>query len=139
MPICNRCTANFDVEHAPGALMFGHPSTVKEAVPVWKAHICQLCEEEMVMDWELPPKGYGEEPEQEQDDGNERVDCSRLEELKYRAKMWKKCPDCGATLELNSSDERLYACPDSCGSFSADFLQGYRAAEFTANKEKQHG
>ena len=70
MPICNRCECEFDVETAPGALMFGHPSTVKvrEAVPVWKAHLCQLCEEEIVMDWKKPPVGYGEEPEL--DDGN---------------------------------------------------------------------
>ena len=44
MPICNSCEKQFDVEKEPGALMFGHPSTVKEAVPVWKAHICQKCE-----------------------------------------------------------------------------------------------
>ena len=44
MPVCNRCEKKFDVETAPGALMFGHPSTVTEAVPVWKAHICQECE-----------------------------------------------------------------------------------------------
>ena len=44
MPICNSCEKQFDVEIEPGALMFGHPSTVKEAVPVWKAHICQKCE-----------------------------------------------------------------------------------------------
>lgn len=72
MPVCNRCSSEFDVEKEPGALMFGHPSTVKEAVPVWKAHICQLCEEEIVLDWKLPPIGYGEDPESE-DDGNRQV------------------------------------------------------------------
>jgi hypothetical protein len=55
MPVCNRCEKEFDVETAPGALMFGHPSTVKEAVPVWKAHICQVCEAVMVSDWKRPP------------------------------------------------------------------------------------
>lgn len=48
MPECNMCGDSFDVETKPGALMFGHPSTVKEAVTVWKAHICQECEKEIV-------------------------------------------------------------------------------------------
>ena len=48
MPVCNMCGSHFDVESKPGALMFGHPSTVKEAVPVWNAHICQECESKIV-------------------------------------------------------------------------------------------
>ena len=55
MPVCNRCEKTFDVETAPGALMFGHPSTVTEAVPVWKAHICQECETEMVAEFKRKP------------------------------------------------------------------------------------
>lgn len=55
MPVCNRCGEEFDAEKKPGALMFGHPSTVKEAVPVWKAHICQECEEAIVSDWKNKP------------------------------------------------------------------------------------
>ena len=55
MPICNKCECEFDVETAAGALMFGHPSTVKEAVPVWKAHLCQGCEAEIISDWKRPP------------------------------------------------------------------------------------
>jgi len=55
MPICNRCESEFDVEMRPGALMFGHPSTVREAVPVWKAHICQDCETEIVSEWKRKP------------------------------------------------------------------------------------
>ena len=35
--------------------MFGHPSTVKEAVPVWKAHLCQPCEREILCGWLRPP------------------------------------------------------------------------------------
>jgi len=58
MPICNMCEGSFDVETAPGALMFGHPSTVKEAVPVWKAHICQTCERIIVGDFKLKPKKF---------------------------------------------------------------------------------
>ena len=30
MPICNSCEKQFDVEKEPGALMFGHPSTLKK-------------------------------------------------------------------------------------------------------------
>ena len=56
MPICNMCGGEFDVESSPGALMFGHPSTVREAVPVWKAHICQECETKIVEDFKLKPK-----------------------------------------------------------------------------------
>lgn len=53
MPVCNfqineACDGEFDVEESPGALMFGHPSTVSEAVPVWKAHICQPCEQDLI-------------------------------------------------------------------------------------------
>jgi len=55
MPICNVCGKGFDVEKKPGALMFGHPSTVKEAVPVWKAHICQDCEKLIVNMFKLKP------------------------------------------------------------------------------------
>ena len=55
MPICNMCKKDFDVETKPGALMFGHPSTVKEAVPVWKAHICQRCEARIVDMFKLKP------------------------------------------------------------------------------------
>jgi len=55
MPVCNRCEKTFDVETAPGALMFGHPATVTEAVPVWKAHICQECETEMVAEFKRKP------------------------------------------------------------------------------------
>ncbi|MEC7164974.1 MAG: hypothetical protein VXW41_04115 [SAR324 cluster bacterium] len=43
------------METAPGALMFGHPSTVTEAVPVWKAHICQECETVMVAEFKRKP------------------------------------------------------------------------------------
>jgi len=35
--------------------MFGHPSTVREAVPVWKAHLCQECEAEIVSEWKRKP------------------------------------------------------------------------------------
>ena len=56
MPVCNVCGDEFDVEVAPGALMFGHPRTVKEAVPVWKAHICQGCEIKIVETFKLKPK-----------------------------------------------------------------------------------
>ena len=56
MPVCNMCGGEFDVETEPGALMFGHPSTVREAVPVWKAHICQSCESKIVNDFKLKPK-----------------------------------------------------------------------------------
>jgi hypothetical protein len=55
MPICNRCECEFNVETKPGALMFGHPSTVREAVPVWKAHICQECETAIVSEWKRKP------------------------------------------------------------------------------------
>lgn len=55
MPICNRCEIEFNVETKPGALMFGHPSTVREAVPVWKAHICQECEKAIVAEWKRKP------------------------------------------------------------------------------------
>ena len=55
MPVCNMCGKHFDVEEKPGALMFGHPSTVKEAVPVWKAHICQVCEELIVEGFKNKP------------------------------------------------------------------------------------
>jgi len=55
MPICNSCECEFDVETAPGALMFGHPATVKEAVPVWKAHLCQACEAAILADWKRKP------------------------------------------------------------------------------------
>jgi hypothetical protein len=58
MPVCNMCTKSFDVEKKPGALMFGHPSTVKEAVPVWKAHICQKCEEWIVCRFQIKPKKF---------------------------------------------------------------------------------
>lgn len=58
MPICNMCESSFDVETEPGALMFGHPSTVKEAVPVWKAHICQKCERVIVGNFKLKPKKF---------------------------------------------------------------------------------
>jgi hypothetical protein len=56
MPVCNMCESKFDMEVAPGALMFGHPSTVREAVPVWKAHICQECEGKIVEEFKLKPK-----------------------------------------------------------------------------------
>ena len=46
----------FNVEEKPGALMFGHLSTIKEAVPVWKAHICQECEKEIIETFKLKPK-----------------------------------------------------------------------------------
>lgn len=65
MPVCNRCESEFDVEVAPGALMFGHPSTVKQAVPVWKAHICQPCEDEIVSEWKLPPVHAASKSEKE--------------------------------------------------------------------------
>lgn len=55
MPVCNMCGESFDVETAPGALLFGHPSTVKEAVPVMKAHICQPCERVIVEAFVVPP------------------------------------------------------------------------------------
>ena len=55
MPICNSCEKQFDVEKEPGALMFGHPSTVKEAVPVWKAHICQKCEYKIIKRFKRKP------------------------------------------------------------------------------------
>jgi hypothetical protein len=61
MPVCNRCGDEFYVEYAPGALMFGHPSTVREAVPVWKAHICQPCETAIVADWKHKPIEYFDE------------------------------------------------------------------------------
>jgi hypothetical protein len=57
MPICNMCGEGFDVEKEPGALIFGHPSTVKEAVSVWKAHICQGCETKIIDMFQLKPKG----------------------------------------------------------------------------------
>jgi hypothetical protein len=50
------CGKEFNVEIEPGALMFGHPSTVKEAVPVWKAHICQECEAKIIKNFKLKPK-----------------------------------------------------------------------------------
>jgi len=55
MPICNRCEESFDVEKEPGALVFGHPSTVTEAVLVWKAHLCQGCESDMISKWKRKP------------------------------------------------------------------------------------
>tara|TARA_B100001093_G_scaffold166430_1_gene159000 strand:+ start:1745 stop:1921 length:177 start_codon:yes stop_codon:yes gene_type:complete len=55
MPICNYCEKKFDVEKEPGALMFGHPSTVNEAVPVWKAHICQKCEHKIIKKFKRKP------------------------------------------------------------------------------------
>lgn len=55
MPVCNRCGETFDVETEPGALFFGHPSTVKEAVPVMKAHICQRCEAIYISQFVVPP------------------------------------------------------------------------------------
>jgi len=58
MPVCNKCGETFNVEEAPGALLFGHPSTVKEAVPVMKAHICQQCEVEFIADFKIPPKPF---------------------------------------------------------------------------------
>ena len=63
MPICNFCGEGFDVEEEPGALMFGHPSTVKEAVPVWKAHICQYCERQIVNEMRNKPIGFMQETE----------------------------------------------------------------------------
>ena len=57
MPVCNKCEREFDVETEPGALMFGHPSTVEEAVPVCKAHICQFCEAEIVAGFKRKPVG----------------------------------------------------------------------------------
>lgn len=61
MPVCNMCEKEFDVEVAPGALMFGHPSTVKRAVPVWKAHLCQDCEKEIVDKFKSKPVQVGGE------------------------------------------------------------------------------
>lgn len=55
MPVCNRCGEEFSMSERPGALMFGHPPSVKEAVPVWKAHICQECEKEMIEEWKKKP------------------------------------------------------------------------------------
>lgn len=55
MQTCNRCGDKFDAEVAPEALMFGHPSTVNEAAPAWKAHICQPCEKLIVDDWKIKP------------------------------------------------------------------------------------
>lgn len=55
MPVCNMCGNSFDVETKPGALIFGHPSTVKQAVPVWKAHICQECEASILANFKLKP------------------------------------------------------------------------------------
>jgi len=48
MPICNSCGESFDVEKAPGALLFSHPKTVKEASTVKKYHVCQTCEKEII-------------------------------------------------------------------------------------------
>ena len=58
MPVCNMCGESFDVEIEPGALMFGHPDTVKEAVPVWKAHICQGCETTIKKMFKIKPKKF---------------------------------------------------------------------------------
>lgn len=55
MPVCNFCGDGFDVETAPGGLLFGPPETVKEAVPVWKAHVCQDCTQELVDKMKLKP------------------------------------------------------------------------------------
>jgi len=48
MPVCNSCGENFDVEKAPGALLFSHPETVKKVSRVKKYHICQKCEKEII-------------------------------------------------------------------------------------------
>jgi len=55
MPVCNFCGDSFDVEDEPGALLFGHPKTVEEAVPVWKAHVCQPCESILIDMMEKKP------------------------------------------------------------------------------------
>ena len=48
MPICNSCKKSFNVEIKPGALLFSHPKTVKEASVVKKYHICQECEKRII-------------------------------------------------------------------------------------------
>lgn len=48
MPICDSCGKFFDVEKAPGALLFSHPETVSQASTVKKYHICQGCEKEIL-------------------------------------------------------------------------------------------
>ena len=48
MPVCNSCEESFDVEKAPGALLFTHPETVKEASAVKKYHLCQKCEKKII-------------------------------------------------------------------------------------------
>lgn len=48
MPVCNNCGESFDVEKAPGALLFSHPETVREASVVKKYHLCQECEKRIV-------------------------------------------------------------------------------------------
>ena len=58
MPICSKCTVRFDGDLEPGALMYGHPKTTAEVVPVWKANICQKCETEIVDQFLLKPKKF---------------------------------------------------------------------------------
>ncbi len=101
MPICNRCERNFDVEEEPGALMFGHPLTVSEAVAVWKAHICQMCEEIIVEDCLRPPirilegdelaKRFGR-TEPEDVDWDHKALCIRCSWEKRNEKHWGTRP-----------------------------------------------
>ena len=55
MPVCNKCGESFDVETEPGAQMYGHPESLTQAVPVWKAHICQSCESGIVESFKRKP------------------------------------------------------------------------------------
>jgi len=53
MPTCNRCGNYFDVDENPGAILLGHPKTVKRVCPVDKYHICQRCEKEILNDFKF--------------------------------------------------------------------------------------
>jgi hypothetical protein len=69
--------------------MFGHPSTVRKAVAVWKAHICQLCEAEIVSEWKRKPI----EVPAEQGKGNMREEYIR----KAIDDLWRCYPQGAAT------------------------------------------
>jgi len=58
MAVCNICGEEFNIEDTLWALMFGHPENVRGSVSVWKAHICQDCEEKIVNDFKLKPKKF---------------------------------------------------------------------------------
>jgi len=55
MLFCNKCGGRIILDYQPGALMFGHLDSIGETSVVWKAHICQSCEKEIVETFKFNP------------------------------------------------------------------------------------